>query len=124
MTKDPDAGRCACSVVHEGAVAKARAAELPTASLLAVSELLKLLGDPTRLRIVGALSAAGELCVCDLSAALDMSQSAISHQLAMLRRARLVRYRRDGKSAVYALDDGHVGELLAVATAHADEGKE
>lgn len=124
MAKEIAAGRCACSIIHEAAVAKAQAAELPTASLLAVSELLKLLGDPTRLRIIGALSAAGELCVCDLSAALDMSQSAISHQLAMLRRARLVRHRRDGKSAVYALDDGHVGELLAVATAHANEGKD
>lgn len=124
MAKDIDAGRCACSIVHEGAVDLARAAELPTATLLSASELFKVLGDPTRLRIVGALAAAGELCVCDLSAALDMSQSAISHQLAILRRARLARFRRDGKSAVYTLDDGHVGELLAVATAHANEGKD
>ncbi|HAE22460.1 MAG TPA: transcriptional regulator [Spirochaetaceae bacterium] len=124
MTKDNEQLVCSCSIVHEEAVQNARSAELPTARLLSLSELFKLLGDPSRLRIINALSAAGELCVCDLSAALDLSQSAMSHQLSQLRRARLVRSRKDGKAVFYALDDQHISGLLALAAEHAAEGRE
>ncbi len=105
---------CSCSTIHEEALQEARRGELPTARLLSLSELFKTLGVPTRLRILNALGQGRELCVCDLSAALDMTQSAISHQLAILRRSRLVRPRKDGKTVFYSLDDDHVRELLAV----------
>jgi len=114
---------CACRSLHEGPIAAARAAEEPVSRLLDLTELFKVLGDPSRLRIIRALGAA-ELCVCDLSSALEMSQSAVSHQLAILRRSRLVRSRRDGKSVFYALDDGHVGQIVGIATEHVAERRE
>jgi ArsR family transcriptional regulator len=64
-----------------------------------------------------------ELCVCDLTVALEMTQSAVSHQLAVLKRSRLVRYRREGKAIFYALDDDHVREILSVASEHLSEGE-
>ena len=117
MKDDSGQDRCSCSIVHEGPVAAAKAAEAPVARLLGLAELFKVLGDPSRLRILNALGAA-ELCVCDLSTALDMSQSAVSHQLAILRGARLVRARRDGKSMFYSLDDQHVGQIVEIGRAH------
>ncbi|MBU0927906.1 MAG: metalloregulator ArsR/SmtB family transcription factor [Spirochaetes bacterium] len=123
MNTDTEQDRCSCSIVHEGPVAAARAAEAPIARLLGLAELFKVLGDPSRLRILNALEAA-ELCVCDLSTALDMSQSAVSHQLATLRGARLVRARREGKAMFYALDDDHVSEIVGLASIHLEEKKE
>lgn len=111
---------CGCRIVHEDRVERAREAQVSTARLLRMGELFKVFADPSRLRILGAL-AAEELCVCDLSAALDMTQSAVSHQLAVLKRSRLVRYRRDGKTVFYALDDDHVRQILAVASGHLAE---
>lgn len=123
MHTDTEQDRCSCSIVHEGPVSAAKAAETPVARLLSLAELFKVLGDPSRLRILNALGAA-ELCVCDLSETLDMSQSAVSHQLAILRGARLVRTRRDGKAVFYALDDEHVSQIIDVATTHLNERKE
>ena len=76
--------------------------------------------DPTRFRILEALSA-GELCVCDLASLGSVSQSAISHQLRLLRERGLVTFRRDGNRAVYRLADDHVRTMLAQGLAHADE---
>lgn len=115
--------RCLCTIVHDGPVSEARAAEIPIPRLLGLVELFKVLGDPTRLRILTALGAA-ELCVCDLGVALGMSQSAVSHQLAMLRGARLVRARREGKSMFYALDDEHVRDIVGLASTHLTERKD
>jgi len=122
MTNVSDQDRCLCSIVHDGPVAAAKAAEAPVARLLGLAELFKVLGDPSRLRILNALGVA-ELCVCDLSAALDMSQSAVSHQLAILRGARLVRARRDGKAMYYTLDDEHVSKIVGIASTHLSERK-
>jgi ArsR family transcriptional regulator len=80
----------------------------------------KVLGDGTRLRILYALLS-GELCVCELGQTLDMGVSAVSHQLAVLKRARLVRYRRDGKEIYYSLADEHVGSLLGSTRTHIAE---
>lgn len=121
MNDDND--RCLCTMVHEGPVAEARLAEVPVARLLGLAELFKVLGDPSRLRILTALGAA-ELCVCDLATALDMSQSAVSHQLAVLRGARLVRARREGKSMFYTLDDEHVRDIVGLASTHLAERKD
>lgn len=85
-----------------------------------LSELFKTLGDPTRIRIMDAL-AKTELCVCDLAEMLDLSQSATSHQLRVLRSSKLVKYRRDGKMVYYSLDDNHVIELYRQGLEHIAE---
>jgi ArsR family transcriptional regulator, lead/cadmium/zinc/bismuth-responsive transcriptional repressor len=86
----------------------------------AVAEVFKLLGDPTRVRLVDALGH-GERCVCDLAALVGLSESAISHQLRLLRTARLVRVRRAGRMAYYSLDDHHVVGLLRDTRKHVEE---
>src|SRR5688572_1018304 len=97
--------------VHDPA-ARARVAArlLDAASVEAVSEVFRLLGDPTRVRILDALTQ-GEQCVCDLAALVGLTESAMSHQLRLLRGARLVRVRRMGRMAYYSLDDHHVAGL-------------
>ncbi|HHX87523.1 MAG TPA: winged helix-turn-helix transcriptional regulator [Firmicutes bacterium] len=77
----------------------------------------KVLGDPTRIRILYALSRQ-ELCVCDLAAVLNMTSSAVSHQLRVLRGSRLVKLRKEGKVVYYSLDDRHVVELFARGLEH------
>jgi len=89
--------------------------DIDTAQHLAA--FFKVFGDETRIRIVEALSH-GEMCVSDLCEALDMSKSAISHQLSLLRNARLVKYRKDGKNVIYSLDDDHVATVFAMGLEH------
>jgi ArsR family transcriptional regulator, lead/cadmium/zinc/bismuth-responsive transcriptional repressor len=103
-----------------GAVRRARAAIPAGSSLAALGEFFKLVGDATRLAILHALGP-GELCVGDLGAALGMSESATSHQLALLRRARVVTSRRDGRSVYYGLADHHVRQLVDAARVHLAE---
>ena len=79
-----------------------------------------MLGDPTRVSIAWALSRE-ELCVCDLAAMLGMSQSAVSHSLRGLRELRLVKFRKEGRTAFYSLDDDHIARLLALGFEHVDE---
>jgi DNA-binding transcriptional ArsR family regulator len=88
--------------------------------LEAVAEIFALLADPTRVRILDALTH-GERCVCDLATLVGISESAMSHQLRLLRTARLVRARRAGRQAFYTLDDHHVIGLLRDARRHAEE---
>jgi DNA-binding transcriptional ArsR family regulator len=87
----------------------------------AVAETFRVLGDPTRIRILDALGP-GELCVNDLAARIGLSESAVSHQLRLLRTMRLVRVRREGRLAYYAVDDHHILELLSQARTHVQEG--
>ena len=87
-----------------------------------LAELFKVFGDSTRLRILSALLN-HELCVCDISDALEMNQSAISHQLRVLRTAGLIKVRRCGKSAFYSLDDDHVKKIIELGFEHIKEGK-
>jgi ArsR family transcriptional regulator, lead/cadmium/zinc/bismuth-responsive transcriptional repressor len=115
-----DPALCSATIVHAERVAAARSAALGPELLAELGELYKVFADPTRLRILGAL-AVGELCVCDLGAVLGMSQSAVSHQLATLRAARLVAYRREGKTVYYSLADDHVVTLLKMGLEHAAE---
>lgn len=89
-------------------------------SVAALAETFRMLGDPTRVRILDTLSH-GELCVCDLAAVLSLSQSAVSHQLRLLRGLRLVRARREGRMVFYALDDRHVVDLLQQGLRHVEE---
>lgn len=92
--------------------------ELPDEdTLYDLAELFKVFGDSTRVRILFALFEA-ELCVCDLSEALDMTQSAISHQLQILRTNKLVKSRREGKQIYYSLADEHVVTIIAQGLSH------
>lgn len=92
----------------------------PPAAVLLLAETFRTLGDPSRLRIVHALGLQ-ELCVCDIAAAVGMSQSAVSHSIRALRQLRLVRSRKDGKTTYYRLDDDHIGRLLADGFEHVEE---
>lgn len=88
--------------------------------LIDLAELFKIFGDSTRIKILSALSG-GELCVCDISTVVGMTSSAVSHQLKILKNARLVKFRREGKTVFYSLADGHVNTILAQGLEHLDE---
>ncbi len=111
---------CECSVIHEDAVALVRSRMPEEDPIYEVAELFKVFGDSTRARIICALSIS-ELCVCDLSCLLNMTQSAISHQLRILKQARIVKNRRSGKSVYYSLDDEHIRQLFGTAFEHVME---
>jgi ArsR family transcriptional regulator, lead/cadmium/zinc/bismuth-responsive transcriptional repressor len=112
----------ACPGLHvTGAeMATLRQALIPRRLIGTLAETFRALGDPTRLRILDALSHA-ELCVCDLATALGLSESATSHQLRLLRSLRLVRARRAGRMSFYALDDAHITGLSAQGLDHVVE---
>jgi len=112
---------CQIKCVNQEKVTRIRQ-DLPKQELLTGSaEIFKMLADPNRLRLLHALSQA-ELCVCDLAALVDVTDSAVSHQLRLLRAARLVKTRRAGKMIYYQLDDEHVKRLLQEGLRHAEEG--
>jgi DNA-binding transcriptional ArsR family regulator len=90
-------------------------------TMLALSEIFKILGDPTRLKICLALEHR-ELCVGDLALVAGISESAVSHQLHSLKTLRLVRYRREGKMTYYMLDDEHIEQLISLGVKHVEEG--
>lgn len=113
-------GDCEVLVIHPEKVADARK-RLPDGGLIQdAAEFFKVLGDPTRIKILNTL-AIDEMCVCDISAVLDMSQSAVSHQLRILKQARMVRYRKDGKVVYYSLDDSHVSDIYLAGLTHVRE---
>lgn len=85
-----------------------------------LADTFRVLGDPTRVRLLDALSA-GDLCVCDLATLLGLSESAVSHQLRLLRNLRLVRTRREGRTVHYALDDLHIVRLFEQGLRHVEE---
>ena len=109
---------CEATQVHEGSVSKARARAIEEETVQRLSDIFKVMGDPTRLRIINALSS-GEMCVCDIACALSMENSAISHQLRILKAMRLVKFRKEGKSAIYSLDDEHMLTLFNEGLKHA-----
>src|SRR5688572_24122022 len=111
-----------CDVLHlDQDDAAARGARLlPEGIVQAIAATFGVLGDPTRVRILDALSA-GELCVCDIATLAGISESAVSHQLRLLRGMRLVRARRAGRQVFYTLDDQHIVELLRLAVTHVQE---
>ena len=113
----PDFDTCDIDHVHLDGVRRARAAAPDAEAAGDLAALFGALGDPTRVRLLAALGAV-PLCVCDLAAVLGMTQSAVSHQLRLLRALGLVRARREGKLVWYALDDDHVRDLLAIGTEH------
>lgn len=108
---------CEVTGLHPEAVARAGARLSTFTGVAELAELFSALGDPTRLRILTALRD-GDMCVCDLTAVLGMTSSAVSHQLRLLRNLRLVRFRKAGRVVYYHLDDEHVLNLLAQAEDH------
>jgi ArsR family transcriptional regulator len=90
--------------------------------LMELALLFKVLGDHTRVRILNALYRS-ELCVCDLTSILGMNQSAVSHQLRVLRDSRIVKSRKQGKNVLYSLDDTHISELLQKGAEHVSEDR-
>ncbi|MDY6824053.1 MAG: metalloregulator ArsR/SmtB family transcription factor [Thermodesulfobacteriota bacterium] len=108
---------CLRTFVHEETVARVRQKMTESGRLLELAELFKALSDHTRVRILHALSF-DELCVCDLAALLEMSPSAVSHQLRILRGAKMVRYRKAGKNIFYRLDDTHVANMVKAGIEH------
>lgn len=113
---------CDAYCIDEAAVRQARESMLAPAETARLAETFKALGDPTRIRILHALSGR-ELCVCDLAAVLEMGQSAVSHQLRTLRNLRLVKFRREGKTVYYSLDDQHITTLFREGLDHVRHGE-
>jgi ArsR family transcriptional regulator, lead/cadmium/zinc/bismuth-responsive transcriptional repressor len=107
-----------CNVIHQDTVAKVRAAKLAPEEIAETASIFQALGDPTRLRILHALILS-EMCVCDLAAALEMTQSAVSHQLRHLRNLRVIKRRKVGRVAYYSLDDDHIVTLFETGLHHA-----
>ena len=112
--------KCEVTLIHEDNVKKA-INELPDDELIAdLSDMFKIFGDQTRVKILMALES-GELCVCDISAVMNMSQSAISHQLRVLKQSNIVKTRRQGKVVYYSISDDHVKEIFEIAIVHVQE---
>lgn len=111
---------CQVKFVNQSTVGRLQRSLKDPATIERLAEIFSVLSDPTRVKICIFLSQA-ELCVCDLAAMLGISESAISHQLRLLRSLRLVKYRRDGKMAFYTLDDSHVTSLIKQGMDHAEE---
>lgn len=109
-----------CDVPHNGVSAARRALLMAPRTVEALADTFRVLGDPTRVRILDAL-AGGELCVCDIAGLVGMSESAVSHQLRLLRGTRLVRPRRAGRQVFYSLDDQHIVGLFAQGLEHVQE---
>ncbi len=114
------AERCEIECIHSEIVDNVKS-KLPNEEILYdVAELFKVFGDSTRVRIICALFE-DEMCVCDIAAVLNMTQSAISHQLRVLKQARLVKYRREGKTVFYSLSDAHIKNIFNQAFEHSTE---
>ena len=111
---------CSHTVVHDDLVRMAREEISSDARIKKTAELFKTFGDPTRLKIINALMIA-PLCVCDIAAVMNMTQPAVSHHLKVLRQLQLVKYKREGKTVYYELDDDHVRGIFHQGLSHADE---
>ena len=111
---------CEIEYVNKKAVQEVKSRMPVNKIILRVAEIFKILGDSTRVKILFALSQK-ELCVCDLSALLGMTHSAISHQLRLLRNSNLVKFRKEGKIVYYSLADSHVIKLIDMGIKHAKE---
>ena len=115
-----DAETCDAIEVHSDLLKIVNTTLPEETELYDLAELFKVFGDSTRIRILFVLFEA-EVCVCDLAAALNMTQSAISHQLKILKQSKLVKSRREGKSVFYSLADGHVRTIIAQGREHIEE---
>ena len=113
---------CTINEIDPEAVAFVQGKSLPDRTVERLNRLFSALADPTRIRILNALMVTEELCVCDLAVIADLSVSAVSHQLRLLRDRDLVSARRDGRMVYYSLADDHVSTLMHAGVDHANEG--
>ena len=118
--KDEIIETCECEHTHKNIIDKVRSMMPDEDTVYDVAELFKVFGDSTRIRILFVLFEA-EVCVCDLAEALNMTQSAISHQLKILKQNKLVKSRREGKSVFYSLADDHVRTIISMGLEHIEE---
>lgn len=115
-----DVEHCECYEVHKDLVNQVINRMPDEDELYDLAELFKVFGDSTRIRILTVLFGE-EMCVCDIAEALQMNQSAVSHQLKILKNAKLIKNRREGKQVYYALADDHVSTILAMGLEHIEE---
>ena len=114
---------CKENCVHYKKINEAKKAEPNEEEIIEMADVFKLFSDSTRLRIICAILN-NELCVCDLCELLNLTQSNVSHQLQLLRTAKLVKYRKEGKQVYYSLQDNHVEAIIRMALDHILEGEE
>ncbi len=108
---------CDCNIIHKDTVSQTKERMLDDITLTKVADFFKILGDPTRTKILCALDN-NEMCVCDIANVLNMTKSSISHQLNTLRQNNIVKSKKIGKEVFYTLDDEHVTEVFEVALSH------
>ena len=111
---------CQAEIVHTDVLETVRTPLPPDEVLYALAELFKIFGASTRIKILYALLQS-ELCVCDIAGLLDVTQSAVSHQLRVLKDSKLVKFRREGKVVFYSLADDHVSRILSQGMEHIEE---
>lgn len=112
--------KCDCNIIHEDIIIEVRKKLPQQETLILLADFFKVFGDPTRIKILSSL-AEQEMCVCDIAYLLNMTQSAISHQLRVLKQARLVKNRKEGKVVYYSLDDEHVNQIINQGLVHIAE---
>ena len=112
--------RCDCDVIHLDTVEKVKTGMLSDETLIDISDFYKALSDSTRLKIINALNIC-EMCVCDISVLLNMTKSAISHQLKNLKKLNLIKSRRQGKEVFYSLADKHIRIVFEITREHLEE---
>lgn len=115
-----DINTCCSNELHLDVVNSVKSKMPDTEKLYELAQLFKVFGDTTRVRILYALSSQ-EMCVCDIANLLDMTHSSISHQLRVLKQARLVKFRKEGKTVFYSLDDCHISQIFNCGLEHIEE---
>jgi len=123
VSKITDLDGCAESNVNASRVEAMSASLIGVDEATGLAEMFRLLGDPTRVRILFALLEAGELCVCDVAAVVDTTDTKVSQAMRLLRGAGVVRNRRDGRNIFYRLDDAHVRMVLDLSREHVAHAK-
>ena len=120
MNNNEKVEHCNCDIIHEDVVTRVKETMPQEEILYDLAEFFKVFGDSTRIKILWTLEEA-EMCVCDIACLLNMTQSAISHQLRVLKQANLVKFRKEGKVVYYSLNDDHVKSILEQGLTHISE---
>lgn len=114
---------CDCDAIHAEIVSKVKLSMLEEETIYDLADFFKVFGDSTRLKMLWALNKS-EMCVCDLAVVLNMTKSAVSHQLRALKELNLVKFRREGKNVFYSLADKHIQDIFEKGLEHIQEGGE
>ncbi len=122
MENNTEMIKCDCNVIHQDVVDLVKPKIPDQDSIQDLSQFFKVFGDATRLKILSALFES-EMCVCDMATLFNMTQSSISHQLIVLKQARMVKYRKEGKVVYYSLDDQHIQHIFDQGLTHINENR-